>query len=291
MLRNICLFVLLGLSLSGACSASSIGYERVTWRALVAHTVTVDLADPRVRVSVALASGGAGRAEGFRSIMNRTRPAAAITGTFFDTRTLHPTGDIALFGTLVHSGSIGSGLCVDASNKATIVPFWTGRKRNWSGYETVLCAGPTLVAGGKVGIELKHEGFRRSLMSGSRRTAVGITQAGKLLLVAVNRKASLYDLAKLMIKLRAKSAVCLDGGSSTALYHQGGYFAVPGRALTNCLVVYSSVEAYNRAKYALAPARLLVRAPAKAASHAALLLPALLLPPDDLFPPSSPHRR
>ena len=290
MVKKIVLVVLLGLAASSPLSASSIAYQRVSFRRLVAHVVTVNLADPEVKVSVALAAGGAGRSERFRSMMNRTRPAAAVTGTFFDTRSLQPTGDIALFGTVVHSGCIGSALCLDSGNKAQIVPQKRGRKTDWTGYETVLCAGPTLVANGKVGIELKHEGFRRSLMTGSRRTAVGITKAGKLILVCVNRKASLYDVAKLMIKLRAKSAVSLDGGSSTALYYQGGYFASPGRTLTNCLVVYSNTRAYNRAKTALVPATVLAKAASRRLPDPAIT-PALLLPPEELFPFASPSRR
>ena len=287
MVKKILVSVLLGLAASGPLCASSIAYERVSFRRLVAHVVTVDLVDPEVKVSVALAAGGAGRCERFRSMMNRTRPAAAITGTFFDTRSLQPTGDIALFGTLVHSGCIGSALCVDSNNKAQIVPLSKGRKTGWTGYETVLCAGPTLVANGKVGIELKHEGFRRSLMSGSRRTAVGISKTGKLILVCVNRKSSLYEIAKLMIKLNARSAVSLDGGSSAALYHQGGYFAVPGRTLTNCLVVYSSTRAYNRAKTALAPARMMAKAAPRRLPDSSPI-PALLLPPTNVFPFATP---
>jgi len=258
--RKILLSVVLGPALCSSVHASSIAYERVRHGRLVAHVVTVNLADPEVKVSVALAAGGAGRCESFRSMMNRTRPNAAITGTFFDTRSLKPTGDIALFGTLVHSGCVGSALTIDRDNKARIVPLKEGRETNWDGCETVLCAGPTLVAEGRVAIALKHEGFRRSLLTRSRRTAVGITKSGKLVLVCVNRAASLFDVAKLMIKLRAASAVLLDGGSSTALYFQGGYFACPGRTLTNCLVVYSSTRAYNKAKTALVPTKLLAKA-------------------------------
>ena len=116
-----------------------------------------------MRVSVALAQGGAGRSENFKSLIRRSHPVAAITGTFFDTKTLIPTGDIALFGHVVHSGCIGSALCIDAYNKASIVPLRAGRQCRWTGYETVLCAGPTLVAGGKVAIAQRHEGFCRSL--------------------------------------------------------------------------------------------------------------------------------
>lgn len=252
--------ILLGCSSAYSSQTSNIAYQRIRHERLVAHVVTVNLQDPDVRVSVALAAGGTGKAETFKSIVSRTRPYVAITGTFFDTKSLKPTGDIALFGTLVYSGVIGSALTVDQNNNARIIPLETGRQNGWQGCETVLCAGPTLVADGKVAIALKHEGFRSTLLSSTRRTAVGITENGKLLLVCVNRRVSLYDLAKLLIHLKAKDAVLLDGGSSTALYYNGRYLAVPGRTLTNCLVVYSSLSDYNAAKKTLAPPEMLAQA-------------------------------
>lgn len=238
---------------------SSIAYQRVRFHNLVAHVITVDLHDPEIKVSVALAAGGTGKAESFKSLVVRVKPYVAITGTFFDTKSLLPTGDIALFGSLIHSGVVGSALTIDSNNNARIVPLRTGRQTNWQGCETVLCAGPTLVSNGKVAIALKHEGFRTSLKRPSRRTAVAITKHGKLLLVCINRRASLYELAKLLVKLNAQDAALLDGGSSTALYYQGRYLAMPGRTLTNCLVVYSSREAYNAAKSELVPAGVLAK--------------------------------
>lgn len=256
MVTKVLMVLFLGQVCTCCLGASSIVYQKVKVGGVVAHTVTINLADPEVKVSVALARGGTGKSETFKSIVGRTKPVAAITGTFFDTRTLIPTGDIALFGTVVHSGCIGSALCVDADNNASVVPLRTGRKDDWSGYETVLCAGPTLVADGKPSIALRHEGFRTSLLTPSRRTAVGITKAGKLIFVAVNRNVSLYAVAKLMVELNVVDALCLDGGSSTGLYCSGNYYAVPARTLTNCLVVYSSSAEYQKAKTALAPAEM-----------------------------------
>ncbi len=66
-----------------AHNASSIGYSRHANSGIIAHVVTINLADPEVRVSVALAEGGAGRSELFKSFVARTSPIAAITGTFF----------------------------------------------------------------------------------------------------------------------------------------------------------------------------------------------------------------
>jgi exopolysaccharide biosynthesis protein len=259
-MKTIFLLILLGLAVCRVPAYPSIAYQKIKACGTVGHVVTVNLADPEVRISVALARGGAGKSESFKSMINRTRPAVAITGTFFDTKTMIPTGDIALFGILVHSGCIGSALCIDSSNKATIVPLHVGRENKWNGYETVLCAGPTLVADGKVALAPKHEGFSRVAMYGKRRTAVGITKSGKLILVCVNRNTSLYNLAKFMLQLNTVSAVCLDGGSSTAFYHNGRYLAMPRRTLTNCLVVYKSSNDYLRAKEELAPAKLIAKA-------------------------------
>ena len=136
------------LALPVSCLASSVAYSKVKVGRTVAHVVTIDLNDPEVKVSVALARGGAGRQEAFKSIVRRTRPTAAMTGTFFDTRTLMPTGDIAVSGTVVHSGVIGSALCIDSDNKASIIGLKDGRSRAWKGWETVLCAGPRLIEDG-----------------------------------------------------------------------------------------------------------------------------------------------
>ena len=272
MVRGLLVLFLLGqVALSGLC-ASNISCESVKSGRVVANVVTVNLADPETRVSVALAKNGTGHCESFKSIVKRVRPVAAITGTFFDTKTFIPTGDIALFGSVVHSGCIGSALCIDANNKASIVPLATGRKTHWGGYETVLCAGPTLVSGGTVSINLKREGFHNTLCAPTQRTALGITKSGKLLMVATNKKTSLKGIARLMIKLHAVDAVCLDGGSSTALYHAGRYLSSTSRPLTNCLVVYSSTKNYEAAKLALAPEKLFAQAEQKPVQHSTTLI-------------------
>ena len=246
-------------------SASSVVYEKIHRDKIHAHLVTVNLADPETRVSVALARGGIGKSESFKSIVTRTAPTAAITGTFFDTRSLLPTGDIAVCGAVVHSGCIGSALCIDTDNKASIVPMARGRKTAWAGYETVLSCGPALVSNGAVSVRLKQEGFGGSLSAPAARTAVGINRAGKLLIVAVNSKISLHAIAGLMAKLGAVDALLLDGGSSTGFYGGGSYRANPVRKLTNLLVVYSKSKDYNNAKTALAPASLFAKAEQKPA--------------------------
>ncbi len=252
--RMLLIAILLGQIISTSALGSSVAYSRVKACGTAAHVVTVNLADSETRVSVALSGGGVGKSESFKSMVNRTHPKAAITGTFFDTRSLIPTGDIAVFGSVVHTGCIGAALCIDRNNKASVVPLSAGRKQNWAGYETVLCCGPVLVSHGKASVCLERDGFGRSLRAPATRTAVGITRAGKLLLVAINRKTSLSKMANVMVSLGAVDALSLDGGSSTGFYANGCFFANPPRRLTNVLVVYSKSADYKRARSALVPA-------------------------------------
>lgn len=253
--RITALFVISLLVLVGACQASSVEYTRIKTGRLTSHVISIDLNNPETRVTVALAKGGAGRHEPFKAMVRRIKPAAAITGTFFDTKTLLPTGDIAVYGTLVHVGVIGSALCIDRDNKACIVSLKEGRRQGWMDYETVVCAGPRLVKNGSISINLKKEGFRSGLTAPTRRTAVGITGKGKILLLAINRKASLHDTARALLAAGAKDALCLDGGSSTGFYCNGSFLAVPQRLLTNLIVVYKGQEQYQAAKCDIAPAK------------------------------------
>src|SRR5438105_2067822 len=76
-----------------------------------AHVVTVNLNDPTVTVSVALARNPAG-CEAFRSVLHRTRPAAALTGTFFSTRSFWPVGDIVVDGQWLNQGLVGTAVAI-----------------------------------------------------------------------------------------------------------------------------------------------------------------------------------
>lgn len=264
MITGIIRLIVMLLIISNACFASSVAYNKLRTNGTVAHVTTIDLNNPDIRVSVALAKGGRGSSESFKSIIKRTQPAAAITGTFFCTKSFIPTGDIALFGTIVHKGSHGSALCIDSKNKAQIVPLSTGRKTDWDGFETVLCAGPSILSNGKISLALKHEGFRQSLYTSTRRTAVGITKSGKLVFVAINRNVTLYKIARVMLSIGVKDALCLDGGSSTAFYSNGSVIASPSRSLTNLLVVYKNPTDYYNQKYNLVPQKLMAKAEALA---------------------------
>ncbi|MDO8588058.1 MAG: phosphodiester glycosidase family protein [Armatimonadota bacterium] len=202
------------------------------------HMVVVDLNDPSYEVGVALSRGGLRTSESFVSMVNRTRPVAAITGTFFCTRSLIPVGDIVIDGRRVHRGPIGASLAFTFDNRVAIHAAGKGARIDWTGCAAGLRSGPQLISGGLIRIDARREGFRdRGLFGRRLRSAIGVTSKNKLLLVAVRTPVTFSELAKVMRRLGAVEAVNLDGGSSTALSYGGKIKVWPGRRLTNVIVV------------------------------------------------------
>lgn len=235
--------------------------ERKTPLGVPVKVITANLRSPRVRVTVLMAAGGAGHNESFGAMMARAVPAAAVTGTFFDTRSLLPIGDIVIGGQIAHFGGRGAALCVapdplTGATRAQIRPnagLW--RHTDWSSYESVLAGGMWLMRGGALTLDWRAQGFRDpSLFRPNPRVAVGLTASGKLLLVATGKRVSLGRWAKVLKELGAVDALNLDGGSSTGMFYQGHAVIRPGRRLTNTLAVYTRRDAYDRAvNVALSP--------------------------------------
>jgi len=203
-----------------------------------AHVVIIDLNEPSLEVSVALARGGIHTSETFGSMVNRTMPVAAITGTFFCTRSLVPVGDVLIDGRLVNSGPVGACLAYTSDHTVRICAGNRAVKPDWTGTLAGVRTGPQLILGGRISINARREGFHdRGLFGRRLRTAIGVTGHNKLLLVAVKTPVTFTELAKVMRALGATEAVNLDGGSSTALSYGGRILVRPGRRLTNLIVI------------------------------------------------------
>ena len=237
-----------------AHAEQNIAYSKVFLNGARVHVVAVNLNSPDLKVTVSLTKNGSGSSESFASMLNRLQPAAAITGTFFCTKSLQPTGDIVVEGMKVHGGVVGTGVCFTPDRTVHYMPIRSGHRTGWEGYETVLCAGPTLVRNGRVWLCPRDEGFTDpGLFGKEKRTAIGSTASNKLILVVVDTPIQLRTLAKIMLRLGAVNAVDLDGGSSSALYCNRRTISQPGRRLTNLLVVYDSLTDYYHHRQALAP--------------------------------------
>ena len=239
--------ILLSAALIVSVLHPALGYPRVPSPVTYAgakvlgvrtHVVTVDLNDQSVAVSVALSGGGPRTTESFGSIVSRWKPAAAITGTFFCTRSLTPVGDIIREGMRINSGAIGASLGFTSDNKVMVAAGEKGKSVDWTGCDSGVRTGPLLLSCGKIVVNARREGFRDAGLFGRRvRAAIGVTSNNKLLLVAVKTPVTFTELAKVMLRLGAVNAINLDGGSSTALSFGEKIVVRPGRRMTNVIVV------------------------------------------------------
>jgi hypothetical protein len=229
-----------------ASAGGRVSYRRGFVRGVGVNVIEATMRNPQVKMGVMLAAGGIGRSESFEHMMARARPTAAITGTFFGLNNMEPTGDIVIDGQSAWRGFIGTAVAITANNRVAFVPTrYKDQRVDWRAYETVIRGGPCLLRGREFAVAPQEEGFF-SLGEFDRhyRTAVGVTQDDRLLLVAVRQSITLWELAKVMYSLGAWDAVALDGGTSTAMYYGGKVIARPGRAMTNVLLIYA-----DRARY------------------------------------------
>ena len=205
------------------------------------YVITADLNDPRIRIDIGLPAKGLSHSESFVRMIRRRGPLAAVTGTYFDPRSLLPVGTIVVGGKVVHVNHIGTTVGFTGSTRVTFVATAKGESCSLAGVDCGLRTGPRLLAGGSYALNPRREGFRYSGLFGRhRRVALGVTQRNKLLLVAVSTPVTFGKLAGIMKSLGATDAVCLDGGSSSAMYYRGRLVCRPGRALTNILEVHWS---------------------------------------------------
>ncbi|MBC7288417.1 MAG: phosphodiester glycosidase family protein [Armatimonadetes bacterium] len=235
------------LAAPAICWSGSVGYVYRSIGGTGYHVVLVDLHDARVKVSPLLTVRYPGGAEPARALIRRYWPAAAISGTYFCTVSLRPVGDIVIDGRLRHFGGLGRALAITPHNEATLVSVPFGRHVDWSGFESVLAAGPSLVRSGRVWLAPKAEGFSDpDVLAPARRCAVGLTASGKLVMVATNERVSLAQLARALQSLNCTEAINLDGGASACLWYRGRYLVRPGRPLVNILAVFEDVDPAGR---------------------------------------------
>lgn len=177
----------------------------------------------------------------FHRIVKHYAPRVAINGTYFHLTNGQPTGPIFRHGRLLFDGRWGTTIGTDDRGGITFryQSGTYGRHRGWEGVTNAICTGPTLVREGKLWLHPDREGFRDPrVLSPARRSALGITADGRLLLVTVHTPISLNKLAHIMLRLDCREAANLDGGSSSALYCNGVYVTKANRALSNVLLVY-----------------------------------------------------
>ncbi len=177
--------------------------------------------------------------ESFHNIVARYQPRAAINGTYFHLANGQPTGTIVRYSQYLYQGQCGAALCFDEGGKVQFRFSTNGAPLSFTGVQHAITTGPTLVRHGEVYLHPIDEGFTDpSVLGVARRSAVGLTASGKLLLVTVHTPISLNKLANILAKSECETAVNLDGGSSSGLYSNGLFVTLPKRKLSNVILVY-----------------------------------------------------
>ena len=207
------------------------------------HAVVANLGSDNIRVS-GVVNRTVGRAESIWSMIGRSQPDVAISGTFFDTRSKRPIGSIMIDGEHKVDGYHGSCLVVDHFNQASIVdPKW-GRKFDTSLYRFMVRGGVRLLTANELTVYPRAQKFKDPrVFSPARRIGVGVTKNNKVIFVGTNASVTLSGLAKAMKSLGARDAIALDGGGSAALYFKGKLLMRPNRGMTNLLTMNQAPNA------------------------------------------------
>jgi exopolysaccharide biosynthesis protein len=210
-----------------------------------ANMVTISLLHPKIRLGVALAHNEIGKVDDLNHMANENGAVVAINGSFFNAYT---ESDVKIpYGNVISGGEQKR---KDLSDRRTIFTFdknnlvklvaGTDYRERFGEFvlEGAVQAGPRLVKDGKVSLNVVEEGFKdpKILTGGGARSAVGITRDHKLILITLGG-ATIPQLAEIMKQAGAYQAMNLDGGASSGLYVDGKYLTVPGRQISNAIIV------------------------------------------------------
>jgi len=221
-----------------AAMPDSVRYEVCTVANTRVHVITVDLTDPTILLTPAVAYDVVGKRQSFIGFLADRQPLAQITGSYFSLQSGYPIGDLVIGSRQRFDGMVGSALAMKPDNTAEIknIPYqW---RYSWPGYESVVQGGIRLVQNGKYAVYPQQQGFRDpGLFRHATRTAVGLKNEKVMLLVGVNKEILLSQLAAIMKGLGCIDAMTFDGGTSTGLAYGSEVLITPGRTLANVLIV------------------------------------------------------
>lgn len=208
------------------------------------RVISVDLKDPRVSVSVAVAKGSPYGVEPFHAFISRTKPTVCINGAYASKTDFRPVGDIVIKGKLVYSGLMGTAFCITKDKQVAVKRVIYGHASDWTPYETVLACGPALVLNGKVDVLPEFERFSDPhVMGATKRMGIGVTRDNHLLIVHTLSSVSFLQFGKIMLSLGCLDAMNLDAGASLGMYYRGNTLLTPSRHITNVFEVHVGTPA------------------------------------------------
>lgn len=214
------------------------------------QVVTVDFTNPNLRFDVVKGNDQRTGWEDFQSMLDRTQPAAAINGNYFNAYA-HSESDMIPWGYIIKDGEIiNSGAAINRGSFAVSFDremiIHRGEAFSKENIETMVEAGPLLMKNGSVVYNPHSGGFTEDKINRdpAQRSAIGIRPNGQAILVTGSRL-RMVELAEIMEALGSYAATNLDGGASSALYANGNMITQPGRKLNTVLVVYDDSTLSN----------------------------------------------
>lgn len=229
----------LGLSLL-SCWASAnqtmpVEYQAVRWNRFLFHTVSVDLTSEKVQPAVVHGP----RLQSAWDMIRDDEPVVAITGTFFNTTSAYPVGDVVIEGRMTAEGQRGSVIGVTWLGEVEIFDAPFQQAVDWSRYRFALRGALRVVTDGRVNPNPLAQQFRDPrLTARAQRCAIGTTQDGRLVVMATPHAVTLTELGKAMVHVGIRQGISMDGGSSACLIYRGVTKVRPGRKLSNMFVVH-----------------------------------------------------
>lgn len=219
----------------GQATAPRIAYQTFTQGRATYHLVIADLSGEDVSVETRCGE----RLNSVKTMLGSETPTVALNGTFFAWENQKPVGDVIVDGERVAMGRRGSVVAVDWFGKVHIFHPKFREEVDWFPFRYALRGTVMLVDNGKVVPNPKAQKFRdRSIWGKAARTAIGVTQEGKLLMIATKSAVTLSQVGWALVGKGAVNAVCLDGGGSTTLMYRGKTVLPTSRRLSNLFLVF-----------------------------------------------------
>jgi hypothetical protein len=236
--------IILALSPSMA-HGDSIAAKKVVSGRTVLDTVWIDLSNSKVMITLQVPGGFPLKNDRFQDFVTFSHPDAAITGTYFNMTTHVPVGTMVMFGQLIHYGEVGTAMAITGDNRVSFRRVPGGSIADWSSYETVIAAGPTILRAGRIDIQPQSERFTdRRIFGRAKRCAIGWRPDNTLIFASSRGTPTLQELAEAFKSVGCQEAMNLDGGTSSGLYHGGTYFSTPRRDLTNIILAFKDPSRY-----------------------------------------------
>ena len=110
---------------------------------------------------------------------------------------------------------------------------------DWENVVHALSAGPSLLINGQKTGDPKNESFTEAkiLTQSAQRSFIGVNANGVVTIGTT--VATVSQLKSMAQEMGLVSAMCLDGGASSALYYNGTYLTSPGRNVSNSINFYA----------------------------------------------------